>query len=94
MKKALWWTAGLLLSPVLLFLILAALLYLPPVQNWAVDKVAAIASEKTGMDISVGHVNLEWPLDLGIDDFLELLLCSFLHIISECCYTVWMVLKG
>jgi uncharacterized protein involved in outer membrane biogenesis len=69
MKKALWWTVGLLLSPVLLFLILAALLYLPPVQNWVVDKVAAIASEKTGMDITVGTIRLEWPLDLGINEF-------------------------
>ena len=57
------------MTPILLFFILAALLYLPPVQNWAVKKVAAIASEKTGMEITVGHVNLEWPLDLGIDDF-------------------------
>ena len=56
------------LTPVLLFIILAALLYLPPVQNWVVQKVTAIASEKTGMEISIGHVNLEWPLDLGIDD--------------------------
>ena len=69
MKKALWWTVGVLLSPVLLFLILAALLYLPPVQNWVVDKVAAIASEKTGMDITVGTIRLEWPLDLGINEF-------------------------
>ena len=57
------------LTPILLFFILAALLYLPPVQNWAVKKVAAIASEKTGMEITVGHVNLEWPFNLGIDDF-------------------------
>ena len=69
MKKAFWWILGILLSPVLLFVILTVLLYLPPVQNWAVDKVAAIASEKTGMDISVGHVNLSFPLDLQIDDF-------------------------
>ena len=69
MKKALWWTVGVLLSPVLLFLILAALLYLPPVQNWVVDKVAAIASEKTGMDITVGTIRLEWPLNLGINEF-------------------------
>ena len=56
-------------TPILLFFILAALLYLPPVQNWAAQKVATIASEKTGMEITVGHVNLEWPLNLGIDDF-------------------------
>ena len=69
MKKAILWILGILLSPVLLFAVLVLLLYLPPVQNWAVDKVAAIASEKTGMDISVGHVDLSFPLDLEITDF-------------------------
>ena len=69
MKKALWWILGILLSPLVLFVVLTALLYLPPVQNWAVDKVAEIVSEKTGMQISVGHVNLAFPLDLAIDDF-------------------------
>jgi len=69
MKKAFKWLGFAVLTPILLFLILAALLYLPPVQNWAAQKVAAIASEKTGMEITVGHVNLEWPLNLGIDDF-------------------------
>ena len=69
MKKIFWWILIILLSPVLLFVVLTVLLYLPPVQNWAVDKVAAIASEKTGMDITVGHVNLSFPLDLSIDEF-------------------------
>lgn len=59
------WTTGILVGLVVLF---AALLYFPPFQNWAVKKVAAYASEKTGMEISVGHVRLEFPLDLGIDD--------------------------
>jgi len=69
MKKVFKWIGIAVLTPILLFIILAVLLYLPPVQNWAVKKVTAIASEKTRMDITVGHVNLEWPLDLGIDDF-------------------------
>ena len=69
MKKALKWLGFAALTPILLFFILAALLYLPPIQNWAAKKVAAIASDKTGMEITVGHVNLEWPMDLGIDDF-------------------------
>jgi hypothetical protein len=68
MKKAFWWILGILLSPLLLFLLLTVLLYLPPVQNWAVDKVAAIVSEKTGMDISVDYVRLKFPLDLEIND--------------------------
>ena len=69
MKKVFWWIGGILLSPILLFLILTILLYLPPVQNWAVQKVTAIASEKTGYDISVDHVCLAFPLDLQIDGF-------------------------
>ena len=69
MKKVLKWIGIAVLIPILLFMILAVLIYLPPVQNWAVKKVAAIASEKTGMEITVEHVNLEFPLDLGIEGF-------------------------
>ena len=69
MRKWLKWIGIAVLTPVLLFIILAALLYVPPIQNWVAQKVVSVASEKTGMEISVGHVNLEFPLDLGIDDF-------------------------
>ena len=72
MKKALKWLGIAVLTPILLFVILAALIYFPPVQNWAVKKVAAIASEKTGMDITIEHVCLEFPLDLGIEGFRAL----------------------
>ena len=67
MKKFLLWTGIVLLSPLLLFVVLTVLLYLPPVQNWAVDQVAAIASEQTGLQISVDEVDLDFPLDLGIE---------------------------
>ncbi len=70
MKKVLKWVGVLLLTPILLFVLLAVLIYLPPVQNWLVQRVAAVASEKTGMDISVGHVSLSFPLDLAVDDVL------------------------
>lgn len=63
------WIGIVLLTPVLLFVILTVLLYLPPVQNWAVQKVTAYASEETGMDISVDRVSLEFPLDLGVEGF-------------------------
>ena len=69
MKKTLKWIGIAVLTPILLFIILTVLIYLPPVQNWLVQKVAAIASEKTGMEITVEHVNLEFPLDLGIEGF-------------------------
>ncbi|MBR1933473.1 MAG: translocation/assembly module TamB domain-containing protein [Prevotella sp.] len=70
MRKTFLWIGGLLLSPFLLFTILCVLLYLPPVQNWVVDKVAEVASEKTGLQITVDHVDLDFPLNLGIDGVL------------------------
>ena len=69
MKRIVKWIGIAVLSPFLLCLLLAVLIYLPPVQNWAVKKVAAVASEKTGMEITVGHVSLAFPLDLQLDDF-------------------------
>lgn len=61
--------AAVVATPILLFAVLAVLLYLPPVQNWAVDAVASYASEKTGMQISVGRVGLRFPLDLSVEEF-------------------------
>ena len=67
MKKYAKWAVGVALMPVLLIILLTVLLYLPPVQNWAVKQVAAYASESTGMDISVEHVELVFPLKLGVE---------------------------
>jgi len=68
-SKILKWTGIIILSPVALFILLAILLYFPPVQNWAVKHVVSYASEKAGMEISIDHVNLVFPLNLGIDGF-------------------------
>lgn len=70
MKKFLLWTLGILLTPVLLFLIVIGLLYLPPVQNFVVHRVAEYMSETTGSTVSVERVSLRFPLDLSIDDVL------------------------
>lgn len=55
------------LEPIALFLLLLLLLYITPIQNWAVGQVNNYASEKTGVEIFVGHVNLSFPLDLQVD---------------------------
>ena len=68
-KKILKWSAGIILTPILLFIILAALLYIPPVQNWLVKQVVSHASKQTGMEISVERVKLVFPLDLGVEGF-------------------------
>lgn len=69
MRKTIKWIGGILLTPILLFILLTILIYLPPVQNWLVRQVAAYASEKTGMSITVEQVKLVFPLDLGVERF-------------------------
>lgn len=59
--------------PIVLILILIGLFYFPPFQNWAVRQVAAYASASTGMEISVGRVGLDFPLNLGVDDIKVIL---------------------
>lgn len=53
--------------PVVLIILLLVLIYLPPVQNMLVRKAAVIASEQTGMNVSVERVGLKFPLDLSVN---------------------------
>lgn len=67
MRNVIKWTSVVLLTPIVLFIILALLFYLPPIQNWLVKQVTAYASEKTGLTISIDRVNLAFPLDLSVE---------------------------
>ena len=67
MKKAFWWIGIILLSPIILFIIITILLYIPPVQNFAVRKAALYAFDKTKLDIRIDHISLVFPLDLGVN---------------------------
>ena len=66
MKRALKYIVRTLLAIVLLIVMLAASLYLPPVQRWAVNKLTAYIEEKTGLEVSIGSVHLAFPLDLSL----------------------------
>ena len=57
-------------TPIVLFLLLAILIYIPPVQNFAVCKVAAGLSESLGMSVGVERVRLAFPLDLAVHNVL------------------------
>ena len=57
---------GVILTPIVLVVLLAIALYIPAVQNWAVDYGSKVASEKTGMQISIGTIQIVWPLDLEV----------------------------
>ena len=59
-------------SPFILFALLCVLLYLPPVQWFAVNKASEVASDMTGMDIRVGRLSLRFPLDLVVEQAREL----------------------
>ena len=63
-RRWLKWTGIVLASPVVLFLLLAILIYLPPVQDLVVRKVAQRLSASTGMTVKVEQVRLAFPLDL------------------------------
>ena len=51
---------------VAMVLALPFLVYVPPVQKWLVDKATEMASEATGLDISIGAVSLRFPLTLSL----------------------------
>ena len=67
MKKRLKYIAIGAIVAVITILALPLLIYVPPIQNWLVQQVASIASEQTGYDITIKHVDLDFPLDLGVD---------------------------
>lgn len=60
LRIALW----VLVTPVILFVVLMVLLYVPPVQSLIRKQATAIASDMTGMDISVERIDLRFPLNL------------------------------
>ena len=66
MKRALKYIFRTLLAIVLLIVMLAASLYLLPVQRWAVNRLTAYIEEKTGLEVSIGSVHLSPLLDLKL----------------------------
>ena len=55
---------------VALLLALPFLVYVPPVQKWLVDKATVMASEATGLNISIRAVSLRFPLTLSLEDVM------------------------
>lgn len=61
--KAAAWLIG---TPVILFLLFAILIYIPPFQQFAVNKAGGMLSESMGVKVEVGKVRLAFPLDLAL----------------------------
>ncbi|MEG1581282.1 MAG: hypothetical protein RR386_08485, partial [Bacteroidaceae bacterium] len=66
LKRVLRISGIIVATPIVLFLVLASLLYIPALQQWAVEKVTHRLSESTGMRIQIGTVRLAFPLDLAL----------------------------
>jgi len=66
MKRFFKWLGVAVALPFVVVALLVVLVYLPPVQDYAVRKVATYASEQTGMRISVERLRLTWLLDLDV----------------------------
>ena len=55
-------------TPMIIIGMLVALLYLPPVQRWAVDFACKEISAASGYDIEIGSIRLDFPLKLRVHD--------------------------
>ena len=68
MKQYMKWGGIALAAPVLLFIIICILLYIPPIQNFIVGKATQYATEATGMGIHIRRISLSFPLNLVVHD--------------------------
>lgn len=66
MRKVLKWVGIICVIPILLVLLLAILLYLPPVQKFVIGKAVGYANSATGLDISVQQIRIGFPLKLDV----------------------------
>ena len=61
---------GIALLPLVLFVILSAVLYIPAVQDYAVREATRSLSNALAMNVSIDRVRLSFPLDLDIKGVL------------------------
>ena len=67
-RKVLKILAGIVATPFVLLALLVALLYVPPVQRWAVRRATTFVRESTGWNVSIERVRLTWVLDLDLQN--------------------------
>lgn len=72
MQRLFKWIGIAIGTPILLVLFLGVLIYLPPVQKWAVHKAETYASQELGMQVSIKKLSLSFPIDLSLSDFIAL----------------------
>lgn len=65
-SRFLRWVVWILLSPIILFLVLTILLYIPFVQDWATGYACEKLSKETGLDVNVERLRVKFPLDVDL----------------------------
>ncbi len=66
MRKLLKWVGIIILIPVVLVLLLAASLYIPPIQNFVITKAVGYANSATGLDIGFQRIRIGFPLKVDV----------------------------
>ena len=67
-KKILRWALTIILAPITLFIIAATLLYIPPIQDYAVKKAAQAASQATNMNVEIGRLRLIFLFNIDLQN--------------------------
>lgn len=60
----------LLLLPIIFVGGVITLLYIPPIQNYAVKELSRIVNEESDFNVTIGAFHLSFPLRITIDDFI------------------------
>ncbi|MDQ3101056.1 MAG: AsmA family protein, partial [Bacteroidota bacterium] len=61
--------AWLIAIPIILVLLIAVLIYVPPVQNMIRNKAITFLQEKTGTYVELEHIHLRFPIGLTLEGF-------------------------
>lgn len=61
--------AAVIIVPIVVVWVLCALLYLPPVQEYATQKIEEVVARDSEFRLSVGSIGLTFPFNLAIEDF-------------------------
>ena len=67
-KKWLKCIKWVILTPIILFITLMILLYIPVIQNIVCKQAVKYASQATGMEINIGRIDLRFPINLLVSD--------------------------
>ena len=69
-RKILKWGGIAIATPIVLFLLLAVTVYLPPVQRFAKNQLVSYLEKETGAKITLERVRLAFPLDFALDQLV------------------------